>query len=267
MRDARAFDVAVAEMNAAVTSAEQAADSILIEVMRKERGEILIAAGRTEEAERVFNELVPHAAYAAETCYDAARAYHVRGDLDHALAWYRRGFTERARAESGKSVHEFLQGMVFVHAERHDWAAAEAEIDRFRATFGNTPNDSNSMYRQFLRWRAGQVPPAPSSFELFWNSTDLLRYWSLEFRHARGEDAKTVLRDVDKELATGSSETQSGMLSLRAELLAQTGRAADARDAAVQSLAVLADDIGFTPIARVHAELVRERAKRITGGS
>lgn len=261
MRDARSYDVALSEMDAAVRSAQTAADSILVEAMRKERGQILVAAGRTAEAEAVFQELLPHAVYDAETAYDAARAYHLHGDLDRALEWYRRGFTLRARAETGKSIHEFLQGMVFVHTERHDWTGAEAEIDRFQATFG-MESEWTSLYRQFVRWRSGQLPITVRNT---WMPTDVLRYWALEFRHARGEDPRAVLRDVENEIAAGNSETQSAMWSLRAELLAQLGRTAEARDAIVQARAFLAEDIGFTPIARAHAELVEQRAAKIGG--
>jgi tetratricopeptide (TPR) repeat protein len=262
---AAVHDAAVREMDASVASASRAGEPVLVEAMRKERAQILIAAGRLDEAEQLADQLIAHADFAAEAAYDVAKAFHLHGDLDRALRWYRRGFGLRAKVESGKSIHEFLQGIVFVHAERHAWAEAEGDIARFRATFPNSPTDSNGMYREFLRWRSGQ-PPTLVRYDLASNATDVMRYWTLEFRHAHGDDPKAILRDVEREIAAGSSETQSAMWSLRAELLMKAGRTAEARDAVVHAMALLADDIGVSLIARAHAELVRERAARLSEG-
>jgi tetratricopeptide (TPR) repeat protein len=261
---ARIHDPAIREMDAAVALARRASDTILVEAMRKERGEIFVAAGRAAEAEEIFSALVPRAQYGAETAYDAARAFHLAGDLARALKWYRTGFALRATAEEGKSIHEFLQGIVFVHAERHDWKAAEEDLQRFRSTFIDSPSDSIGMYREFLRWRMGQVPTL-DQFDIAPNATDLLRYWTCEFRFARGDDPRTVLRQLDADIAAGSSEAQSAMWSLRAELLTRLGRRAEARDAMVRATASLADDEGVSIIARAHGEVVRERAARLAG--
>jgi tetratricopeptide (TPR) repeat protein len=255
---------AIEELDAAVAAGHVAADAILVEAMRTERAEIFAAAGRGVEAERYFNELIPNAYYPAEIAYDAARAFHLAGDLDRALAWYRKGLALRAGTESGKSIHEFLQGIVFVYAERHAWAAGVAEVERFRRTFSNSPSDTNAIYREFLNWRAGGVP-AFANIEIPYNATDLTRYWILEFRRARGDDPRAVLHDVQQEIATGSSETQSGMWSLKADLLDVVGRKTEAKDAIEYALTLLADDIAVTPIARVHADIIRARAVRLGG--
>jgi hypothetical protein len=153
--------------------------------------------------------------------------------------------------------------MVFVHAERHNWDGADEDIARYRATFAMYSTDTNSMYREFLRWRSGRTPN-DSGIVMPVNATDVMRYWSIEFRYARGESPRTVLRDVDRELAAGTSETESAMWSLRAELLAKLGRTVESRDAIARAVALLSDDERASLIARAHAELVRERAARLS---
>jgi tetratricopeptide (TPR) repeat protein len=255
-----AKDAAVQAIDGAVASAARANDSILIEAMTKESGEIRAGAGRAADAEGVFDALMPHAVYPAEMAFDAGKAFHLRGDLDRALAWYRKGLSIRAQMAAGKSLHEFLQGIVFILAERHDWKGALAEVERFRATFPES--EEHGMYREFVRWRAGDVPRL-DGFNIPATSIDVLRYWPLEFRLTRGEDPARILRDLDATVAWGPSETESALWSLRAELLARLGRRQESRDAAARSLALLDDDVDASTIARAHAELVRERAARL----
>jgi tetratricopeptide (TPR) repeat protein len=265
LSQARVHDRAIEEMTDAVGAAERAGDAILVEAMRKERAETLIAAGRMNEAEALLRDVVERAQYPAETAYDGARAMHLKGDLDRAITWYQLGFAHRLSVDAGKSIHEFLLGILLAHAERHEWALALAEVERFRRTYQMAPSHWTGIYREFLRWRAGDVPEI-AHLDIPPNTTDLVRYWMLELRHARRESSAQLLREVELEIAAGPSETQSAMWSLRGELLALLGRHREAADALSVATALLGEDRGVSVIARGHGELVMERAKNLKEG-
>src|SRR6185436_8715743 len=157
------------------------------------------------------------------------RAFHLHGNLDRALAWYRRGLSAASETMVGKSKHEYIQAIVFALGERGQWDRAIEEIDGFTGIFSGIDLKTIARYREFVRWRNGGMPHN-ENLETSYRSTDLFRYWELEFRAARGEAGAKILPDVEREIAW-NAEPLAPLWSLKAEILARSGRTSDAAEA------------------------------------
>ncbi|HEX3583242.1 MAG TPA: VCBS repeat-containing protein [Thermoanaerobaculia bacterium] len=251
---------AVVEAEAAVTSAHDARQSILVEVMRCAFAKTLIAVGRTSEGDAIMRELVTASENAPELSYDAGRAFHLRGDIDRAVEWYERGLAAGAPLEVGKSKHEFIQAIVLALGERGEWKRAADETERFRRGYLKVRSDWTAMYREFIRWRTGKTPEL-EDIEATLGSTDLLRYWVLEFRNARGEDPLTLLPEVEREISWGA-EPLGPLWSLKAELLIRSGHPDEGAAAIRHAWDIASADATRNLIARGHLPLIRERLRR-----
>jgi len=254
---------AAKEADAALHDAQESGESILGEVMRCNVAKMLVANGRTSEAQTLFEQLVSTSENAPELSYDAGRAFHLHGDLDRAVEWYHRGIAAGAPVEIGKSKHEYIQAIVMALAERGEWSRADQEIERFGRVYVKTTDDWMSMYREFVRWRTGGTPSL-EKIRVPANATDLLRYWILEFRNARAESATVLLPDVEREIGW-HAEPLAPLWSLKAELLSRTGRASEAAEAARTAWRLGQSDAKHNLIARGHLPLVRERLVRYAG--
>lgn len=255
---------AVQESREAVIAAKRAGDDILTEAMQRGLAKALIAAERTAEAEELVTRLARKSENASEIFYDAARAFHLAGDLRRAVGYYEAGIRRGGSPESGKSKHEFIQGEVFALVELGEFDEAEQAIDRFRDRYV-AEGQGAAIYREFVRWRKGELPRAdlraasPSS-------TDLMRYWALEFRNARGEEAGSLLLGVGVLLAEGN-QPEGALLSLRAILLNRLGRTAEARSAAQQAFLAGAKGARESVTARGHLRLVSRRSENVEAGA
>lgn len=95
------------------------------------------------------------------------------------------------------------------------------------------------LLKAHLRWRRGEVqepPPIPIESGI----DDLVRYWTLELRHRRGEAPKELLPVVEEELAQRSSREHRPLVrALRGELriARELGRDAEAAEAEAELLA------------------------------
>ncbi|MBV8896992.1 MAG: hypothetical protein JO051_10810 [Acidobacteriaceae bacterium] len=162
-----------------------------------------------------MDELVVHSENASEIFYDAGVALHLAGRLDDAMTCYEAGI-RHGSPEEGQSKHEFIQAEVFALVEQRKFAEALAAIHRFNERYTAGDEGWTAPYWEFVRWEAGQVP---NLFDVPPNATDLLRYWNLDFRNARGEQPGALLRAVDALIAEGN-RPRGALLSLRAVLRA-----------------------------------------------
>jgi transcriptional regulator with XRE-family HTH domain/tetratricopeptide (TPR) repeat protein len=253
---------AVEESGEAVRAAERAGDEILAEAMQRDLAKALIASGSAQEAEDLVTRLAKHSENASEVFYDAAAAFHLAGDLRKALAYYEAGIRKGGSPEAGKSKHEFIQAEVFALVELGEFEAAEQAIDRFRDRYVTGDEDWTAAYREFVRWQKGEVP-RPEQMVIGPNATDLMRYWNVEFRNARGDDAAGLLKITDDLLAMGN-RPRAAVLSLRATLLARLGRLAEARAALRIAEVESVSEVGSSIIARGHvaAPFWRQRLAR-----
>ena len=262
LRRAGELDLAMAEARAAFRSAQLARDVWLAQYAERIEGKILVGQGKVSEAEALFASLMERAEDGPELAYDAAVAFHLRGDIPRAVAWYERGIGRDSAMGAGKSKHEFLKGEVLALVEERRYAQALAAVDRFGATY--PPFRVHTwIYREYVRWRAGERPePDPSG--VGWNWTDLERYWALEFEVANGGEPEKLLGKVDRFLAE-RPETRAEALSLRAELLDRLGRTSEAAEVAQSALELVRVEKARSIIARGHLDLVAERARRLGG--
>jgi tetratricopeptide (TPR) repeat protein len=246
----------------AVRAAEQASDTILTEVMRCQYGKALVAAGRSNEAQTEFRSLVATSENAMELSYDAGRAFHLHGELETAVDWYRRGLAAGSENSIGKNKAEYIQAIVFALGELGQWNRALREVDNFHHVFNLMTTDA-ACYREFARWRTGATPRT-DELSFGWNATDVRRYWLLEYRNANTADPATLLPDVEREISW-RAEPLGPLWSLKAELLARTGKTAESADAARRAWEITSGDAKTNLIARGHLALVRERMTRYAG--
>lgn len=252
---------AVEESREAVTAAEQADDAIVTEAMQRRLAQVLIGAGHAKEGEELVTRLAAHSENASEIFYDAAVAFHVAGDLRRAVEYYEAGIRRGGSPEAGKSKHEFIEGEVLALAELRAFREADEAIERVRARYVTENNDWTPMYREFVHWREGEVPH-PERIDVPPNATDLLRYWMVEFRNAKGEDAGSLLGTVDALLAEGN-QPRSAIVSLRAILLERLGRHAEAVAVAQEAMSDATQEAKSSIRARGHQHLVSERYDKL----
>jgi serine/threonine-protein kinase len=87
-----------------------------------------VAAGRYPAAEGLFTRLAAGSEEVPDLAFDAARAFHLAGELERAVGWYRRGLGPGGMSSLGRGKWEFLEGLVFALDElgRPEEAAAES---------------------------------------------------------------------------------------------------------------------------------------------
>lgn len=260
LRKGGMLDLAMAEAQAALDSAGRAREIWLGQYAERLQAKILVAQGKVKEAEALFASLANRAEDAPEVSYDAAVAFHLHGNLPRAVAWYERGIGRESAIGAGKSKHEFVKGEVLALVEAKRYADALAAVDRFGATYPAFDGDL-WLFREYIRWRAGERPQADPS-GVATNSTDLYRYWELEFEFADGSEAREILVRVDRFLSE-RPETRAQALSLRAELLDRLGRTREAAETAESALELARGEASRSIIARGHLHLLEERAQRL----
>ncbi len=262
LRQAGVLDFAMSEAEAAFTSAKRARETWLSQYAERLQAKILVGQGRIKEAEARFESLAERAEDAPEVAYDAAVAFHLHGDLRRAVTWYERGIGRESALGAGKSKHEFLKGQVLALVEEKRYAEALEAAARFGATYP-ARQDQLWLFKGYVRWRSGERPEIdPRGVQL--NSTDLDRYWALEFEFANGGDPREILPKVER-FITERPETRAEALSLRAELLAKLGHMRKASEAAGLALELVRAEQERSIIARGHADLVAARAHRLRG--
>jgi hypothetical protein len=260
LRRAAMLDLAMAKAEAALASAKRTEETWLGQYAERLQAKILVAQGKTEEAEARFASLAERAEDAPEVAYDAAVAFHLHGDLSRAVAWYERGIGRESAIGAGKSKHEFLKGEILALMEKRRSEEALAAVARFGATY---PSFASHLwiFREYIRWRAGERPEAEAA-SVPTNWTDLERYWALEFAFAEGAKLQDLLKRVDLFLAE-RPETRAEALSLRAELLARLGHGKEAAEISQSALELVRMEKAGSIIAHGHVDLLAERAHRL----
>lgn len=250
------FGEAVTALDRAFAAASAAADANLIGWVRRVRARILARAGRMPEAEREFTDLVRSSSTASDVAFEAATEMHLAGALKEAVGWYRTGLGRGGQNDEGRLKYEFLIGVALALGELNEWDAALEEARRFAAAYPSSIDAP--IIRDYVLWRTGQTPM--QQYRLSDATTDLYRYWDLEFRSRTG-DPSPVLEAVRKE------QSRSGMtgplLSLEAELLARSGKRAEAAATAGQAVVVTRSEAREDYVIRAHLPVVEDRFKRL----
>jgi tetratricopeptide (TPR) repeat protein len=258
LRVAGALDLALAEARTAQQSGSRSYEPWLVEYAKRVEAKILVEQGRITAAEALFSKLADESEDGSEVAYEAAVAFHLRGDLGRAVVWYERGLGRGSAMGEGKSRHEFLKGEVLALVEEKRFAEALAAVDRFVATFPPW-KDQAPIYREYVRWRAGEIPDL-TGFEMPPNRPDLDRYWYFEFQFARGEDPERLLSQVDRALAE-RPVTRAELLSLRAEILARLGRPKEAAETARSAFELARAEKERSIVERGHIDLLAARVR------
>lgn len=195
LRDARRFlsvesaGEASTRLDAALASASAAGDPYLSEWIARVKGTAMIAAGRSDEAERYFRNLKAGSSIAPQLAFDAARAFHLCGQLDRAASWYRAALRDGTDFMVTQSTpNDYLEGLVLCLGELGRWDEAGEDIRRFGGVLPPLAFQCR-MYEEYVRWRTGGRPsPERIRFaEAGPGATALQTYWWLEFRVATGE--------------------------------------------------------------------------------
>ncbi|MHB1046075.1 MAG: serine/threonine-protein kinase [Thermoanaerobaculia bacterium] len=250
---------ALAEVERALASARAAGDAPLGQWIARARARVLLEAGQPGEADTAWGASFERSQEPAPIALEAGRAFHLRGELARAVAWYRRGLTGRGgHARVGIYPRELMLGVVLALGESGRWDDAAAEVDRFEAAHPDRVGDVAAA-RAFVAWRSGRRPARYADGVA---DIGLYRYWALEARRASGEAAGPLLAGVES-VGREVSEVAPLFASLRAELLAVLGRTDEARALAAEALdgarALAATDTGV----RAHLSLVEARARRL----
>jgi len=250
---------AIAEAETAVNQAEEAEAPLLVECMGRFQGKILSGADRITAAEALFEKLARESPNASEIAFDAGEALHLRGELERAVRWYRRGTGPGGSESAGKSKYEFLEGAISALVELGRWQEAQEEVARFEAAYG--ASNACTIFRELIRWRSGEMPRRLEDTLMTPYRTDLQRYWLLEFRNARSLDVAELLPAVEH-LVEEASEARGPVLSLEAELLLKLGRNEEALDVARRAFDLLIAERLTSTLARAHLDLVAARFAR-----
>lgn len=234
LTNASLWGQAKAELAAALRAARESRSTLLVECLRRLEAKRRILAGEIAGGLELFEELVSTTTHGAEPeiSFDAADTLHLAGDLEGALAWYRRGL---GRSPAGKPPFEFLEGIVLALVELGRPDEAKAAVDRFQAGIAtSTGPDRLDAYAAYADWRAGTKPEF-DEVRLRGDSVPKpIRYWLLEFRRARDEAPEALLPRVEQELGL-ATDCVPMLLSLKAVLLADLGRPDEALEAATEA--------------------------------
>ncbi len=250
---------ALAEVERALEKARAAGDAPLGLWIARARARALLDAGQPGEADTAWGASFERSEEPAPISLEAGRAFHLRGELARAVAWYRRGLTGRGdRARIGVYPRDLMVGVVLALGEAGRWDDAAAEVDRFEAAYPDRARDVAAA-RAFVTWRSGRRPTRYADGVA---DIGLFRYWGLEVRRALGEGAAPLLADVER-VGREAPDVAPLFASLRAELLAAIGRRDEARAQAAEALDGARDLAAADTGVRAHLSLVEARARRL----
>ena len=248
--------VAVQQAETARQLAIRAADPTLVEWCERVKGIALVHAGRFDEATKLFTAICDRSDARSDTAYDAGTAFHVMGELEHAVRWYRRSVGREGQWWVGRIKYEALQGLVLALGEMGRWNEALRELDTYAALY-KAPEDA-AHYREYVRWRSGGVPRVA----YVPHAIDPYRFIGLESELARGVDPRKILRKIEDELQI-ASETRRLVLLTKAEALRRAGRPQEAFASARSAYEQLYAHRRTSALDHAHLSLAEERTKRI----
>jgi tetratricopeptide (TPR) repeat protein len=266
LREARVLerDGRVREAAGAVQAAERAAatagDVLLATWARRRHAALAVAAGEPARGEREFERLMTATGPGEDSrvALDAAQSFHLAGDLQRALAWYRRAL--RTPNPELARTWETLEGLVFALGETGRWDEAARAIEAREPSQQLSPAMVKFL-AGYLDWRRGRPPATPANTP----EVDIQTYWRLEFQLAAGADAAAVLREVEVEKPL-ASESVALLMSVESECLARLGRREEALAKARDAFERVAASRRSSLYARVHLPIVESRLRKLEAG-
>lgn len=258
----RFFAEALAMAERAVAEAMLARDATLVEWSRRMRAGLLVRTGEIERAQAEYDALMASSTAGADICFDAAREFHLTGQLDRAVKWYHRGVGVGAIPAGGRGGWEFIEGEVFALVGGRRWSEALHALEPFGREYVGYPADQEFLHalQQYVRWRRG-VAMEPITL-IGGGYVDEVRYWDLERRNLALEPPAELLAKIDALLGVVST-ARPMVRSLRAEVLLRAGRTDEARALAREAYEEAVAKLDSEVLVRAHMPVVRERYERI----
>lgn len=234
-------------------------DAVLAECAGRLEGTALVAGGRVEEAEALFSELAEDLEAASEVAFSAASAYHVAGDLDRAVSWYRRGLGQGGHARSGSRQRiYFVEGIVLALAELGQLERAAREAVQWGEA--NADPVRTRALADLVRIADGRAPSREPLAINPWD-IDTVRYAAF-LRQLEGEGPSAELLQAAHTHAGETFDARGAFLVLAAEILADQGDAGASTRLRQQGFDDLEARARESPVARGLLVLARGRAAR-----
>ncbi len=245
---------ALALVSEAEETVRPAGDPSLLGWTRRTRARLLVASDQPYGAEEIWRQLAAEQIEVAPLAFEAAKAFHLRGDLTRALRWYEKAVFGNGAPEEGWLVLDALEGGVLVLLERGDPEGAISLLSR-------APMEplSKAELEDLVSWRSGRRVPVRSGPAY---QTSLRRYWRLEERFAAGDTAASAILAEARAERVRSDETRELFSLLEAEVLLRAGKAAEAWDSAGPAFASLWAGRTREVAARAHLDVAADRAAR-----
>ncbi|MGK2858285.1 MAG: protein kinase domain-containing protein [Thermoanaerobaculia bacterium] len=256
-----AFGDAIRLAHQAREKATVANDANLVEWISTNEAILLARAGRSDEAEAMFDALVRTSDAPSEICWQAGIVFEQQGELERAVRFHRQGIAAGTNGVwKGRVASDHLESLLLVLAQQERWNEARADLVRYEATY---PEGHHTLpyLRAFIDWRSGS--PLKRALDVNPSQPELFNYTIFEARWAAGvPDATAFLRELNdfRKVKPAPAYLYE---SLESEILAKMGRSDEAKALAAKALADTAAAAKTEPIARAHVKLVSERALRM----
>jgi len=255
---------AVRRADDAIAGADWAQDVPLGVWARRVRVRVLIEIGRGAEVEPLLRDVMARFDSPADACWEAATAFHLRGDLDSAVRWYREGLRILSESHRGRANFEHIEGLVFALAEMKQWNEVREIMDTYGRAFP-AEIDRLRSYRAWLVWRA--TNHFDESIDARPGAIDFGRYVALEQEAARaGADPKALIAKIDAEANRMSGIYPPALMSLKAVLLAKAGRRSEALELAARAASRAKEISWFEGATRAHRAVIEERLEALRKG-
>ena len=254
LSEAGDVSAALAAAREAARTIEAAGDPELLAWVRTTEARLLVRSGRPDEAGAIFDELSGATPEIAPLALDAAREFHLAGDLTRAANWYGKAVSGKGAPEEEWIVFAALEGAVLVELERGDPEAALALVERAPVQVS-----SIAELRDLVAWRTGKaVAPRPDVTV----ATALRRYWRLEEElSVLGDAGPRLLPKIEAERRT-AGETAELLDLLEAEIFLRQREASQAWAKAGAAFSALWARRTRDVAARAHLGLAADRAAR-----
>jgi len=252
---------------AALDQARRAGDLRLVDWSRRMLQSARVREGRFDEADGLASEIVGASESPSDAAWEAARSFHLAGELERAVRWYREALLRDENLETGRFPDEYLEGLILALAERGSWAEVDAELAKWSRSADRLGRPA-LMLRAWSLWLRGAHPPRRAELtdldglQMGESSPDFYRYLDLELAHGEGEAPGELLARIDAELPR-TSDTRTLLRSLQAVLLAELGRVGEARERARQAVDDAHRELDLNVYTRAHLALVEERARKL----
>lgn len=237
--------------------ARRAGDDELVEWASRVEIRAAIESGDGSRAQQLLDALLKTADARGGVVWDAAVAYHLRGELEEAARLYEIALDPIDNL-AGRLRYEYLEGLVLALGEAGEWEKARDAVTR-GARLARASDVHAPSYQLYIDWRTG-APRLDHTLAV--NAVDIVRYWTLEVMLINGNDVPSVLREIDARIDSGSGSTAM-LHSLKALGLARLGR----RDEAVASILTAwekaRNEVRVDTHVRAHLDLIYERARSI----